>query len=89
MDAARANVVDAELGRLIERRSRKGEVDPDEREEAWKASVRRYNEHRRQQLRIEWHAYFCRLAACLRSRAEEYDRRAERLMEEEPKGGVA
>jgi len=28
---------------MIERRSRKDEVDPDEREESWKESVRRYN----------------------------------------------
>jgi hypothetical protein len=44
MEVAHGEMVEKELNTLIERRSRKGEVDPDEREEAWKASVRRYND---------------------------------------------
>ncbi len=41
------DVADRELDRMIERRSCNGEVDPDEREEIWKESVRRYNARRR------------------------------------------
>ena len=40
MDVAHGEKVEAELTAFIERRSRKGDVDPDEQEEIWKASVR-------------------------------------------------
>jgi hypothetical protein len=41
---ARADAVDAELDRLVSRRaSQDRRPDPDEQEELWKASVRRYN----------------------------------------------
>jgi len=42
---------------MIERRSRKGEVDHDEREEIWKESVRTYNEKCRQAAHLEWHRF--------------------------------
>ena len=51
MDIARSEAVEADLDRLIERRSRKGEVDPDEREALWQTSVRRYNARRREEMR--------------------------------------
>jgi hypothetical protein len=35
---ARTEAADIELVRMIERRSRQGEVDPDEREEIWNYS---------------------------------------------------
>ena len=54
MQGARA---EAELTRMIERRARKGEVDPDEREELWKQSVRRYNARRREEMRAAWTSY--------------------------------
>ena len=82
MDIAHSEMVEKELAILIERRSRR-ETDPDEREELWKASVRAYNARRQDELRAEWHGYFCRLAGTLRVRAEEYDRRAALLTEEE------
>jgi hypothetical protein len=49
-------MVEAELDRMIEKRSRKGEADPDEREDLWVESVRRYNERERRQIRAEWTA---------------------------------
>jgi hypothetical protein len=52
-----AEAVDEELGRLIERRSRRGETTADEREESWKASVRAYNARTREAHRILWHEY--------------------------------
>ena len=71
----------------IQRRSRKGEVDPDEREELWKESVRRYNARRREENRLLWCDYFAHLAGSLRARAEEYDHRAQALIEtDQPKG---
>jgi hypothetical protein len=36
VDVAHGEVVEKELDFLIERRSRNGEVDPDEREELWR-----------------------------------------------------
>ena len=80
-----AEMVEKQLDAMIQRRARKGDMDPDEREEIWKESVRRYNARRREENRREWCGYFERLAACLRARAEEYDHRAQ-MMEDEPKG---
>ena len=54
MDIASSEAVEADLDLLIERRVRNGEVDPDEQEELWKASVRRYNARKQEQLRKEW-----------------------------------
>jgi hypothetical protein len=82
-------MVEKELDAMIERRSRKGDMDPDEREELWKASVRAYNARRQEELRAEWHGYFCRLAGTLRARAQEYDQRAQILMETDQPKGVA
>jgi hypothetical protein len=86
MDIVRGELVEAELDRLIEKRSRR-EPDPDEREELWKESVRLYNARRQEELRAEWHGYFCRLAGTLRARAQEYDRRAA-LLEDRGEGGL-
>jgi hypothetical protein len=57
VDIARSESVEADLDRLIERRSRKGEVDPDEQEELWKASVRAYTVHKREEMRAAWASY--------------------------------
>ena len=47
-----AEMVEKELGAFIERRSRKGDVDPDEQEESWKQSVRRYNARQQEENRL-------------------------------------
>ena len=82
-DISRGEATEKELDALIERRSRKREIDPDEREELWKESVRRYNARRREENRVAWCDYFCHLAGSLRARAEEYDQRAQTLMKGE------
>jgi hypothetical protein len=86
VDIAHGEMVEKQLDDLIQRRARKGDVDPDEAEEIWKESVRRYNARRREENRREWCGHFERLAACLRARAEEYDHRAQMLMDVRPKG---
>jgi hypothetical protein len=53
MDVARGEMVEAELNRLIAKRSSR-ETDSDEREESWQASVRAYNERRQQEIRAAW-----------------------------------
>ena len=79
--------MEGELDRLIERRSRR--KDPDEKSELWKESVRRYNARRREENRLAWCDYFSHLAGSLRARAEEYDQRAQTLMEtDQPKGAA-
>ena len=57
MDVARGEMVERELDAFIERRARKGEVDPDEREELWQESVRAYNARRSELLRAAWREY--------------------------------
>jgi hypothetical protein len=48
VDASRTEAADRELVRMIERRSRKGEVDPDELDAGYMESVRGHEEKRRQ-----------------------------------------
>ncbi len=55
MDVARVEQIEGDLDRLIERRARG--VDPDEREELWRESVRRYHEHHRRERAAAWHAF--------------------------------
>jgi hypothetical protein len=57
MDVARGELVEKELDAMIERRSRKGDVDPDEQEELWKASVRAYTGRRPEEMRAAWREY--------------------------------
>jgi hypothetical protein len=53
VNVARADAVDGELDRLISRRaSQDTRPDPDEQEALWKASVRRYNARRREEMRV-------------------------------------
>jgi hypothetical protein len=72
VSVARADTVDAELDRLISKRaSQDRRPDPDEQEELWKASVRTYEEKRRQMARLEWHAFHCGQAERHRRTLEE------------------
>jgi hypothetical protein len=75
MNIAHGEMVETELNRLIARPSRQ-EIDPEERDELWKASVAAYNARRREENRLTWCEYFSRLAGTLRARAAEYDQRA-------------
>lgn len=54
-----------------------------ERQDLWQESVRRHRERERRRVRALWYVYFADLADSLRSRAAEYDQRAESLLEEE------
>jgi hypothetical protein len=57
VDIVRGELVEKELDQMIERRARKGEVDLDEQEELWKASVRAYITRRREEMRAAWASY--------------------------------
>ena len=91
MDIARSEQVERELDAMVRRRHDRRVVKEGERpaEEAWAESERRHAAQRREENRIAWCDYFGRIAASLRARAEEYDQRAARLMENESKGDTA
>jgi hypothetical protein len=84
VDLARGEMVERELNTMIERRS--CQKDPEEEHELWRESVKRYTTRRRKENRREWCDYFCRLAGSLRTRAEEYDHRAQALLEDRGEG---
>ena len=52
MDIARGEMVEEELDAMIVRRARKGEIDPDEREESSQASMRAYTVRKREEMRV-------------------------------------
>jgi hypothetical protein len=54
---AHGEMVEKQLDAMIERRARKRDVDPDEREELWKESVRRYTARRQEEMRVAWASY--------------------------------
>ena len=88
MDIARGEMVEGELDRLIERRSR--QKDPDEKSELWKESVRAYEEQRQQMAprvaRLSLQA--ARHRATLAALIEHHEGAATRLMEDQPKGAA-
>ncbi len=92
MDVARGEMVEAELNRLIEKRSRKRDVDPEEREELWQKSVRAYTARRRDEMRAAWREYHQGQAASLRrsleALAEDHEAAAAKLMEVQPEGSA-
>jgi hypothetical protein len=89
VDLLQGERAEAELSRMIERRSRKGEADLDESEEGYMESVRRFNEKRRQMARLEWHAFHCgqaeRHSATLQALIQHHEEQAEKYREQ-PKG---
>jgi hypothetical protein len=66
MDVAHGEVVENQLDAMIQHRARKGDVDPDEREELWKQSVRAYTARQREELREAWCEHHQGQAARLR-----------------------
>jgi hypothetical protein len=85
---APGEAVEADLDRLIERRSR--QKDPDEESELWQESLRAYEEKRRQMARLEWHAFHCgqaeRHRATLQALVEHHEEQAAKLMDIRPEG---
>ncbi len=84
MDVARAS---DQIDALIDKRAA-GREEATAAEMAWKESVRRHNAKLRRQHRAEWFAYFSTLASSLRASADHYERRAQALLEDEPKGAT-
>jgi hypothetical protein len=88
VDLAHCETVEAELNRLIEKRS-SGEMDPDEREELWQQSVRDHTARRREEMRAAWCEYHqgqaARLRAVLESLVAFHEGEAAGLIEDQPK----
>ena len=85
MDAVEhAEMVEKELNALIQRRSRKGEIELDKQEELWKESVRRYNDRREEELRAAWCQHHqeqaARLNAVLEGLISRHQAEAERYL---------
>jgi hypothetical protein len=84
VDVGCTEATDAELVRMIERRSRQGEVDPDANEELWKESVRAYTARREEELRAAWCQHHqeqaARLKAVLQGLISRHEAEAERYL---------
>jgi hypothetical protein len=84
MDVAHGEMVEQQLDAMIQRRTRKGDLDPDEREELWKASVRAYTARRREEMRAAWTSYHEgqaeRHRRTLRELIDYHETQAERLL---------
>jgi len=77
-------MVEAELNRLIEKRSSR-KTDPDERDELWKESVRAHTARRREEMRADWHGWHLEQADRHRRTLEDlithHQTQAEKLMD--------
>jgi hypothetical protein len=83
MDVEHGEMVEKQLDALIQRRARKGDVDPDEREALWQESVRRYSARREAELKAAWCEHHEGQAA--RLRIADHEQQAERYRDQ-PKG---
>jgi sRNA-binding protein len=91
VDIARSEAIERDLDAMIERRDLKRRQSEGEGaiEELWKESERRHAAQPREQRRWEWSRYYDGLASFHRERAAVCERRAEQLMQDEPKGETA
>jgi hypothetical protein len=88
VDITRGEMVEKELNAMIERRSRKGEVDTDEFDPGYMESVRRYNARRREEMRAEWCEHHRGQAVRLRAVLEELIADHEEQAEKYPPKGA-
>jgi hypothetical protein len=90
VDIARGEMVEGELDRLIERRSR--QKDLDQESELRRESAKRYEKKPRQVARLEWHLHHTaqaeRLRRTLEALASHHEQQAAKLMEVRPKGAA-
>jgi hypothetical protein len=91
VDVLREETTDAELTRMIERRTRKGDVDPDELEASYVQSVRAYTARRREEMRaarVEYHrGQAVRLRVALEALIARHEEQAERYRNQ-PEGAT-
>jgi uncharacterized NAD(P)/FAD-binding protein YdhS len=83
MDAAKAEAVESELDRIIERRAAEGR-DAGRVEELWKESARVHNEQRREGHAAAWRDHHLRMQMVHARLASEHEARALRLLDGAP-----
>jgi hypothetical protein len=76
----------ASIDDLIDKRALQHE-EANLEEMAWKASVRRHNARLRRQHRAAWFCYWSALADSLRKSADEFEAKAQALLEDENTSG--
>jgi hypothetical protein len=90
LDVAHTDVAEVELTRMVEKRSSSGgEQDPDEREELYMESVRRFHERRRRENAAAWYAFHDRMREAHARLAAEHAAKAEKLCEGPGGGGLS
>ncbi len=88
MDIAQGEKVESELNILIERRSgRSQEEDPDEREDLWVESVRRFHERAQAERRQQWTEFHRGMAVLHGRLAAEHEAAAAKLLDGGAEGG--
>ena len=80
MDAAKAEAVEGELDRIIDKRAAERR-DEGTVEELWKESARVHNEQRREALGLAWREHHLRMREVHARLASEHERRAAGLLE--------
>jgi hypothetical protein len=70
-----------EMGRCVVSRV-KGQKEANLEAEQWRQSEHSYRERQRQEIRAQWHAFFCRMSVNHADMAADYQRRAETLRRE-------
>ncbi len=87
MDAAKAEAVESELDRIIERRARE-ERDAGRVEELWREAASLHGERRRKETAAAWYGYHIeqaeRLRRTLTTLVEFHEAKARQLLEEGP-----
>jgi hypothetical protein len=85
-------MVEKQLNVMIQRRTRKGKMGPDEREKLWQESVRAYTARRREEMRAAWCEYHqgqaTRHRVVLEALIAHHEEQAAKLIEIEPKGAA-
>ena len=79
MDIARGEIAEAQLDAFIERRSRNGEVDPDEADPGYMESVRLYHERSEAEMRERWIDFHQNMHRLHSSLAAEHAQKAAKL----------
>jgi hypothetical protein len=84
----RSEQVESELDAMIERRAR--QKDPDEENQLWRESVRRYNTRRREEIRVAWcechQAQAARHRGVLEALIADNEEKARKLLAAEDRG---
>jgi hypothetical protein len=83
LGTVRGEMVEKELDAMIERRSRKGERDPDTEEALYAESVRRHHEAIKRENRAGWYGHHTHMSDLHARLSREHEAKARALLEED------